>query len=274
MKIGITGAGGFIGNNVAKYLADKGYKIIAFDKESERNFSHENVEWKVIDLNHVKKEDFQGIEKLLHFAGAYNAQDAFSKNVTMLKEVLKAAHEAEIGKFYLISTYAVFGDRKTPANPNAPHQPLETYSMSKVMGEQEFNNFVSSGKIKGVIIRPCSLYGKYGKNFVDVIKDRMKNQEEIQMVKFKNQFLHVDDFSKEIEKIITLENSEPSYNIEGEIITEEVLSEIFEKLGLKYSIKDMQHRSYWCEGNKPEMQHNVLNYLEEYQKELENQDAI
>jgi nucleoside-diphosphate-sugar epimerase len=270
MKIGITGASGFIGNNVTKFLADNGYEVIAFGKDSERNFKHDNVEWKILDLNNAKKEDFQGIEKLLHFAGAYNANDAFSKNVTMLKRVLDAAHEAEIGRFYLFSTYAVFGDREEPASPNAPHHPLEAYAMSKVMGEEEFKKYISSGKINGTIIRPCSLYGKYGKNFVDIIKNKMKNREEIQMVYFRNQFLHVDDFSKEIKKIIEIENPEPSYNIEGEVITEEVLSNIFDEIGLKYTLNDHKARSYLCQGNKPKMQHSVSQYLKDYKKELES----
>ncbi len=269
-RIGITGASGFIGNNVAKYLADRGYKIVAFGRESDRNFDHNNVEWKIVDLNSIQKGDFEGVGKLIHFAGAYTAQDAFSKNVSMLKKVLDIAHDAEVENFYMISTYAVFGDRKTPANITAPYAPLEAYAMSKVIGEEEFNRRKSSGQIKGTIIRPCSIYGKYGRNFVDIIKEKIKKQEEIQMVCFRNQFLHVDDFSEELIKIIEEKNLEPSYNIEGEVITEMVLKDIFEEMNTPFSLSDHQTRSYWCKGNFPLMKNNVRKYLNEAKKEVTN----
>jgi nucleoside-diphosphate-sugar epimerase len=269
-KIGITGASGFIGNNVVRYLAEKGFKVVAFGKESERNFKHENVEWKILDLNKIYPEDIEGVEKLIHFAGAYNAQDAFSKNVVMLKKILEASHQAEVGRFYLISTYAVFGQRDIPAGTSAPHHPLEAYAMSKVIAEEEFMKFVERGKIKGTIIRPCSLYGKHGKNFVDVIADRTKKGEDIQMVYFRNQFLHVDDCSEEIIKIIKVENPEISYNIEGEIITEQTLKKIFEELGIKYSLMNQKARSYWCKGNKP----NINKTVKEYIAEEKNKNAF
>jgi nucleoside-diphosphate-sugar epimerase len=260
-NIGITGASGFIGNNVVRFLAEKGHKIIAFGRDSKRNFEHENVEWRICNLDKISKRDFKGVGKLIHFAGAYNAQDAFSKNVVMLRKVLEAAHEAEVERVYLISTYAVFGDRKVPAETNAPYSPLEAYSMSKVIGEEKFIKFIEGGKIKGTIIRSCSLYGKYGKNFIDIILQRINEGEEIQMVYFQNQFLHVDDFSKEILKIIEIENPERFYNIEGEIITQQTLKEIFEEGKIKYSLIDQKARSYLCKGNKPLITQTVKNYI-------------
>jgi len=260
-KIGITGTTGFIGNNVVKYLAEKGYKIRSFGKDPSRKFEHENIEWKFLDLNFSKPEDFKGLTKIVHFAGSHNAQMAFEKNVGMLKEVLESVSENPDLTFYLISTYAVFGDRKTPAEPNDPHFPLDDYSKSKDLAEKEFQEFISNNKNKGVVIRPCTLYGKYGKNFIDIIVEKAKRKEKISMVHFRNQFLHVSDFCKELESIINLENPNPSYNINGEVITEEELEKVFIQLNIDYALNETEARSYWCNGAKLNRDHSVLDYL-------------
>jgi len=259
--LGITGASGFIGNNVVRYFADRGYKIIAFGRNSPRNFKHENVEWQILDLNDISPQNLNGIEKLIHFAGAYTAQDAFGRNVSMLRKVLDAVSQSPVKHFYMISTYAIFGDRETPADINAPYNPIEAYAMSKVLAEEEFKKTISSGKVKGTIIRPCSLYGPYGRNFVDVIAEKIRKDEPIEMVHFRNQFLHVDDFSEVLEKLINIQNPESSYNIEGEIITEEVLKNIFDKSNIPYSLHEQKVRSYLCKGVAVERKHNVEQYL-------------
>ncbi|MCX6750357.1 MAG: NAD(P)-dependent oxidoreductase, partial [Candidatus Pacearchaeota archaeon] len=265
--IGITGGNGFLGNNTVGYLANKGYRIKSFDRGYSRLFKHDNIEWVEMDLNFSKPKDFEGLRKIVHFAGSYNAENAFEKNVEMLNNTLKPVSKNPDLTVYLISTYAVFGDRNTPANANSPHAPLDEYSTSKSIAEREFQNFLSSNKNQGIIIRPCTLYGKYGRNFVDVIVEKVKRKEKIDMVHFRNQFLNVLDFCKGLEDIINLKNPESSYNIEGEIITEKELSNIFDILGINYSINEKKFRSYWCEGMKLHKENDLLNYLK---SQLEN----
>ena len=259
--IGFTGASGFIGNHVARYFTCKGRKIIAFGRDSSKNFNNQNVEWKVIDLNYCKPQDFEGIDKLIHFAGSYLAEDAFGKNIDMLNKVLKSVSENRSIQIYLISTYAVFGNRETPASPEETHAPLENYALSKSLAEGEFNKFLASTNMKGTIIRPCSLYGEYGKNFVDVIADVIKREGKIEMVKFRNQFLHVLDFCKALDEVTSIENPSKSYNIEGEIITEEILKEIFDQLSVDYTLHDKKVRSYWCTGFAVDRDFSVKEYL-------------
>lgn len=267
-KIGVTGAKGFVGGNFIKYLADNGYEVIAFARQKENSVVIKNCEWRIVDLNQIKSSDFSGVDMLIHFAGAYNAVDAYSKNVSMLDKVLDAAIVAQIKRFYLISTYAVFGNRSAPAGVGTGYAPLEDYSRSKVLAEIEFKKRVSEGKIKGSIIRPCSLYGPGGRNFIDIIVKKILAGEEIQMVQFGNQFLHVDDFSRAMVEIINSPHSFPEYNIEGEIINEKNLSEALEKLGATVNLTPIQGRTYWCEGIKPQMMITVEEYLKkEAQKE-------
>ncbi len=261
-KIGITGGNGFIGNNFVEYLANKGYKVVSFDKESFRQFDHKNIEWKSLDLNLCSASDFKGLIKLVHFAGSHTAEMAFEKNVKILKKTLDAVSNNPL-MFYLISTYAVFGDRQTPADAQAPLIPLDDYSKSKAMAEEELQKFISAKKINGIIVRPNSLYGRYGKNFIDVIVDKIKNKEEIQMIYFKNQFHHVSDFCKSLEYVINIENPNPSYNIESEEVTEQTLKNIFEKLDINYVLHNKKVRSYWSKGINLKRDHSVEGYLTE-----------
>jgi UDP-glucose 4-epimerase len=269
-KIAITGASGFIGNSVVDYLSKKGYDILAFGKQDKRIIERPNIKWKFLDLNDLSKEDLEDSAILIHFAGAYTAQDAFSKNVSMLKHVLNESNKSNIKKFYLISTYAVFGNRTSPADITAPYDPLEAYAMSKVMAEEEFKRFLKTSKFIGSIIRPPSLYGPNGKNFVDVIIEKIRKKEEIQMVHFKNQFLHTQDFVKILEEIIKENPQKPIYNIEGEIITEGVLKEIFKELNINFTLNEMTARSYWCSGLKAKDPIKVKDYIKKEKEKIEN----
>jgi len=266
-KIGVTGGNGFIGNNFVNYLSHKGYSIVSFDKESSRNFPSKNIEWRNLDLNYSSQKDFKDISKLIHFAGSHTSELAFEKNVDMLKKTLEANLDNPL-TFYLISTYAVFGNRKTPADAYSIHNPLDDYAKSKVEAEKVLKDFVEDKKIKGVVIRPNSLYGKYGKNFIDVIVNKIKNNEKIEMVKFRNQFHHVDDFNEALEYVINIKNPQLAYNIVGEEITEKTLKSIFEKLGINYLLHDKRVRSYWSKGLEFKRKISVEDYLTKAKKNI------
>ena len=85
-QIGITGAGGFIGQNLAKHLSKK-YSLVLFDIK--KSFDLPNSKWVLKDLNNCEVKDFEEIDLLIHFAGSPTNKDAFQKNfvLTILRHV-------------------------------------------------------------------------------------------------------------------------------------------------------------------------------------------
>ena len=148
-KIIVIGAGGQLGTELTKVLAEKygNESIIATDfQESVRSkfnycgFQTLNVLNKTELENIVKKE---GISQIYHLAailsaaGEKNPLQAWDLNMGGLLNVLEVAREYKMEKIFLPSSIAVFGPNsdkdKTPQN--AFKDPNTIYGISKLSGE-------------------------------------------------------------------------------------------------------------------------------------------
>lgn len=148
-KILVIGAGGQLGTELTKVLAEKygSESIIATDfQESARskfgycNFQSLNVLDKV-ELENIVKKD--GVNQIYHLAailsaaGEKNPIQAWDLNMGGLLNVLEVAREYKIEKVFWPSSIAVFGPSSEKDNTpqNAFKDPNTIYGISKLSGE-------------------------------------------------------------------------------------------------------------------------------------------
>jgi nucleoside-diphosphate-sugar epimerase len=148
-KILVIGAGGQLGTELTKVLAEKygNESIIATDfqesarsKFSNYNFQTLNVLDKV-ELENIVKKD--GVSQIYHLAailsaaGEKNPIQAWDLNMGGLLNVLEVAREYKIEKVFWPSSIAVFGpsSEKNNTSQNAFKDPNTIYGISKLSGE-------------------------------------------------------------------------------------------------------------------------------------------
>jgi dTDP-4-dehydrorhamnose reductase len=174
MKVALTGAGGMLGNAVQKVFSD--VDLIAFD--------HRSLD--VTSLDRVM-ETVRGVSPdfLIHAAAFTNVdlcesetEKAYLVNGIGARNVAMACEEIRCPIVYLSSDYVFDGSKGRPYDEWDRTNPINTYGLSKLLGEQ----FVSSLTSRYYIVRTSWLYGSHGKNFVDTIGKLLAEQDSIRVV--------------------------------------------------------------------------------------------
>lgn len=69
MKIGITGASGFLGTALGKAAAERGHQLVAFSRRSDQHFPWASEEWFTDETGVPPAELLTGLDALVHLAG-------------------------------------------------------------------------------------------------------------------------------------------------------------------------------------------------------------
>jgi NADH dehydrogenase len=188
----ITGANGFVGKNVGKFLSKNGFQIIGIvriDKEKTVCFGEAIVSETLSESNLVSK--IKGSSALLHFIGQGRQtvdSDYEQVNVTLTKNAIDLCKKAKIKKIIYISGLGV--DKSTTLG----------YFISKYKAEQEI---IHSG-LDYTILRASYIIGTddpLSKN----IQRQIKNGKVIipGSGNYRIQPIFIDDVAKVMIKLIT-----------------------------------------------------------------------
>ena len=160
MKVLITGANGKIGSNLLQYLIDKGYDAFGIDSDCSNilDFPHRKV-----DLLHEGQiyQTIYGFDSIIHLAsyhrpGIVPDTLTFQNNVNTLHNVLNSAMYTGVRKVLIASSMAVYGIRYSagavvpeylPIDENHPCSPVDSYGLSKLIGEIIADSFSRRGNI-------------------------------------------------------------------------------------------------------------------------------
>lgn len=153
MKILITGAYGFVGTNLCRYLADKGHTCLALDIPKARR---DDVPYKAFyswdDLGTI---DFARIDAIVHLAGKAhdlkNVSDPksyFDINVGLTERIFNAAN-GKVPRFVYFSSSKA-ADADTP------------YGKSKLAAEQ----FLAG---RAIVLRPAMIHGPGNKGNLNLL---------------------------------------------------------------------------------------------------------
>ncbi|MDI6101748.1 dTDP-4-dehydrorhamnose reductase [Actinoplanes sp. NEAU-A12] len=153
----ITGAGGMLGRDLQRVLAEQGEtRVVAATRAELDVTSPGQVRRAVADADIV-----------LNTAGWTNVDgaEADEDSATAINGVGAGILAAEAGKRLIhISTDYVFGgDATAPYPEDAPHAPVNAYGRGKAAGETAV---LAAG---GYVVRTAWLYGEHGSNFVRTI---------------------------------------------------------------------------------------------------------
>ncbi|MFP4145902.1 MAG: NAD-dependent epimerase/dehydratase family protein [Phycisphaeraceae bacterium] len=169
-KIVVTGAGGFIGYNLANHLAQQGHEVVGLDRHFPANGDavaprrFEAVEGDFRDPG-VTRSAMRGAKAVFHLAAAHlqkGTSDAvyWDVNVHKLPLLLNLAADAGVQRFVHFSSVGIYGQlERVPADEHTPARPQSIYGRTKLAGEQMLRRHASRIGLPTVVLRPGWVYG-------------------------------------------------------------------------------------------------------------------
>ncbi|MCM1326554.1 MAG: NAD(P)-dependent oxidoreductase [Bacteroidales bacterium] len=140
MTVLITGIGGFVGKNAAKYLIDNGIEVIGvYHKKAPECTIRKCFS---CDLAGEDIEQYIGSDKIdavIHFAGQMRGdkvRDYLDNTIKSTRRLIDYAEKAKIRQFIYISSISAYGETLSSVNENSDRINLDDYGMSKYLCER------------------------------------------------------------------------------------------------------------------------------------------
>lgn len=177
MQAIVTGAGGFIGSHLVKYLREKDYWVKGIDIKYPEFEPTSANEFMIQDLRKPCPELFD-IKEVYHLAADMggigyiekNRADILYNNLMINMNVLKSCKEMKVNNLLFTSSACVY-PTYLQTDPNAkpleeecayPSEPEEGYGEEKLIMEKACKYFREDHKIKTHIVRLHNIYGEKG----------------------------------------------------------------------------------------------------------------
>ena len=176
MRLGLTGASGFLGGNLAMILIEAGHEVIATRRGSSqiKHLAALPIQWVEADLSDVDalSTAFAGCEGVFHCAAAVSIRYKIepwieAANIQGTANVIEACRRAGVGRLVHCSTTSVIG-LSTDGEPcderasfNMPAHGLgDAYVMTK-RAAQELALKAAAEGMDIVVVNPAYLIGPY-----------------------------------------------------------------------------------------------------------------
>lgn len=171
MKVFVTGATGFVGQNLCRYFAEKGYSVKAFGRSRKKldALKSENVSTYRGDVRNRSdlEKAIPGHDIVVNLAALFNNPEASwedyrATNVKAVKTILDVSKQAGVKRVIHCSTVGVaIGTGQPPFDEDTPYSPprWDKYEKSKTEGEKLALAFSRDHHYPVVVIRPAQVYG-------------------------------------------------------------------------------------------------------------------
>ena len=205
MTILITGAGGFVGENLVNKLLSKGHEIVALVRSTDSltnisKYKSDKFRTIIADLSKPIKIDFS-VSEIVHLAAqivypSITETRFAEKNIVTMANTIRLAKQLNVKKFIFLSSVSVYGSPKSGIlSEGSPLINPSSYGTSKYLGELMLSDL--SGTVSVVNIRIPSVLGKTANpNFITKISESALKNEEFFIKNPKslyNSTIHVDD---------------------------------------------------------------------------------
>ncbi len=200
-KIIITGASGFIGENLVESLSDTHETICVG-----RNFG----------ISYDDMENILDFDVLIHLAGKAhdlknisNYEDYYDANYVLSKRMYDFFNKSNAKIFIYLSSVKAVRDKleNDILTENFLPEPRTYYGISKLLAETYIKNQYKNDKIV-IILRPCMVHGKKNKGNLNLLINFIKKGIPYPLGLFQNKrsYLSIDNLIFIIKKIIQLKS--------------------------------------------------------------------
>ena len=175
MKALVTGGAGFIGSNLVDKLLEDENEVIVFDNETAN--THDGYYWNEKAENHhvdlaqrhssnLLQTYCKDVDCIFHMAADISVQysiespfESYSNNINSLFNVLEFSKKYKIGKVVFSSSASVYGVTDKVCVETDATDPLNSYALSKLNGEQIMKMYHDLYGIGTVSLRYFNVYG-------------------------------------------------------------------------------------------------------------------
>ena len=208
-KIAVTGANGFIGSSLCKYLAESGYEVLCLVRDgSDTSLLPSSLNIIYVDYQNMTdiEDKINDCDVLIHSAAltrAKNWNHIKNINVVLTENIINIVNNCpSIRQFIFISSQAAAGPAPTAYGINEEDicKPVSLYGKSKLEAEHQIKDKCYKS---WTIIRPVSVFGPGEKDFYEYYKIINKGLSPLIGVvdRFVN-LIHVDDLCRMIQMTI------------------------------------------------------------------------
>jgi len=167
--IAVTGATGFLGSHLTRFLLEQGCEVraLARSQAKARELPERVAKTVVGDITDrgALDELMAGCSEAVHLVSNFRVvkgspDSYYQTNVEGTVQVLEAARHAGVRRLVHCSTIGVHGDvADTPASETSPYNPGDLYQETKMQAELACHRQMHEGGMEIVIVRPTSQYG-------------------------------------------------------------------------------------------------------------------
>jgi len=165
MRVAVTGANGFLGAALSKYLLSKSIDVVKIQRRSGGDHIIDDI-----NANTSWSSALEQCDTVIHTAAKVHAPSNGANGLESFMEVnrdgtLNLARQAAalgVKRFIFISTIGVHGSKTNgqPFNEESPRQPHSDYAKSKNEAELGLKEVSLDTGMEVVVIRPTLIYGK------------------------------------------------------------------------------------------------------------------
>ncbi len=173
MKIGLTGANGFIGGHLLPCLLKNGHTVRALVRDPDHMTGDASEVVRIPTLDSKTdparlKEVLEGLDGVVHLAASVHVMDGSLDeavyrdiNVQGSIRLYQAAVAAGLQRFVYLSSVKAAGERSgtTPLTPDTSTGPEDAYGRSKRDAEVELRKLAQNSACRLIILRPTFVYG-------------------------------------------------------------------------------------------------------------------
>jgi nucleoside-diphosphate-sugar epimerase len=163
----VTGAGGFIGSHLIRYLATRRWAVRAIDVHGAAGSPDGNIDYRVCDIRDeaALSQALEGVDYVFNLASVHldvhaTFEQFQSVNVRALERLVELSARARIRRLIQVSSVGVYGHvASPPAREDAPLHPENDYERTKAAGEEVARRAADRERVDLVIVRPSWVYG-------------------------------------------------------------------------------------------------------------------